>query len=113
MRNLQNKTIFLDDLYNTENEFKTRDEIKISYNLKNKPYFKWRQIVNSIPKAWKKVIKESPSDGSNLVLLDHQLFKNNRILSIYKMNSKMNSTTLCMYVYVCIYVICIYVCMYI
>ena len=62
--------------------------MKISYNLSDKSYFKWRQIVNSIPKTWKKVLKENQSDSSNLVLLDHQLLKNNRTLGIEKMNSK-------------------------
>ena len=32
--------IFLYDLFNTENEFKTWDEMKISSNLSNKSYFK-------------------------------------------------------------------------
>ena len=30
------------DLFSTENEFKTWDEMKISYNLGDKSYFKWR-----------------------------------------------------------------------
>ena len=46
---------------------------------------KWRKIVNSILKTWKKVLKESQSDSSNLVLLGHKLVKNNRILSISNM----------------------------
>ena len=59
--------IIQDFLYIIENEFKIWDEMKISYNLNDKSYFKWRQIVNSIPKTWKKVLKESQSDTSNLV----------------------------------------------
>ena len=51
--------IFLNDLFNTENEFKTWNEMKISYNLNNKSYFKWRKIINPIPKTWKKVLEES------------------------------------------------------
>ena len=47
--------------------------MKISYNHCDKSYFKWRQIVNSISKTWKKLLKENQSDSSNLVLLDHQL----------------------------------------
>ena len=35
-----------------------------------------------------KILKENQSDSSNLVLLDHQLLKNNRTLGIEKMNSK-------------------------
>ena len=58
--------------------------MKISYNLSDKCYFKWRQIVNSIPKTWEKVLKEIHSDSSDLVLLDHQLLKNNRTLWIEK-----------------------------
>ena len=64
------------------------DEIKISYNLNNKYYFKWEQIVNSIPKTWKNILKENQSDCSNLVLLDHQLLKNNHTLGTAKINSK-------------------------
>ena len=63
-------------------------EIKITYELSDQSYFKWRQIINSIPKTWKKLLKENQSDSSNLVLLDHQLLKNNRTLGIEKMNSK-------------------------
>ena len=51
-------------------------------------YFKWGQTANSIPKLWKKVLKESQSHSSNLILLDHQLLKNNSTLNTYKMNSK-------------------------
>ena len=80
--------IFLYDLFNTKNELKTWDEIKVTYELSDKSYFKWRQIINSVPKTWKKILKENQSDSSNLVLLDHQLLKNNRTLGIEKMNSK-------------------------
>ena len=62
--------------------------MKICYNRSNKSYFKWRQIINSIPKTWKKVLNENESDGSNLVLVDHQLLRNNRTLGIEKTNSK-------------------------
>ena len=62
--------------------------MKISYNHCDKSYFNWRQIVNSISKTWKKLLKENQSDSSNLVLLDHQLLKNNRTLGIEKMNPK-------------------------
>ena len=45
------------------------------------------KIVNSIPKTWKKVLKESQRHSSNLVLLDHYLLENNCSPSIDKMNS--------------------------
>ena len=37
---------------------------------------------------WEKVLKDSQSDSSNLVCLYHRLLRNNRTLSIDKMNSK-------------------------
>ena len=91
-KNLQKKNIiFLYDLFNTKNKLKTWDEIKVTYELSNKSYFKWRQIISSVPKTWKKILKENHSDSSNLVLLDHQLLKNKRtekMNGIEKMNSK-------------------------
>ena len=62
--------------------------MKTSCNLSDKSYFKWRKIINSVPKTWKKVLKENQSDSLNLVLLDNQLLKNNRTLGIEKINSK-------------------------
>ena len=46
------------------------------------------KLFNSIPKAWEKVLIKSQSASSNLVLLDHQLLKNSRTLSIEKTNFK-------------------------
>ena len=62
--------------------------MKIRYNHNDKSYFNLRQIVNSVPKSWKKVLKESQSDSSNLVLLYHQIFNNNGNPSMDKMKSK-------------------------
>ena len=44
--------------------------------------------VSSIPKTWKKVLKKNQSHSWNLVLLDHQLLKNNRTLGLKKINYK-------------------------
>ena len=43
---------------------------------------------SSQKKFRKKILKENQSDSSNLVLLDHQLLKNNHTLGIEKMNSQ-------------------------
>ena len=77
--------IFLCDLFNAEDGFKTRS-VRTSHNLDDKSYFELRQIVNSTPKAWKKVVKESQSDSPILVLLDHQLLK--FIFAIWKKRQK-------------------------
>ena len=89
LKNLpKKKMIFLYDLFNTKNEPKTWDEIKVTYELSDKSYFKWRQIINSVFKTQKKIPKENQSNSSNLVLLDHQLVKNDRTLRIEKINTK-------------------------
>ena len=75
LKNLQKKIIFLYDLFNAKNELKMWDEINFTYELSNKSYFKWREIIDSVPKTWKKILKENQSDSANLVLLDHQLLK--------------------------------------
>ena len=49
--------IFLYYLFNNENESKTWDETKISYELSDKSCFKWRQIISSVSKTSKKVLK--------------------------------------------------------
>ena len=85
LKNLPNKNIiFLCDLFNTKNELKTWDEINVTYELSDKSYFTWRQIINSVPKSWKKTLKKNQSDSSNLELLFHQFLKNNRTLGIEK-----------------------------
>ena len=58
------------------------NEMKISCTLNDKSYFKQKKLVNSVPKTSKKVLKKIQSDSSNLVLLDHQLLKNNCIQRI-------------------------------
>ena len=59
---------------------------KNSYKLSDKSYFKLRQIISSIAKTWKKVLRENQSDRSNLVLLYHQMLKNRHTLGTEKMN---------------------------
>ena len=61
LKNLQKNIIFL-SLLNTKNELKTWDETKVTYELSDKSYFKWRQIINSVLKTWKKILKENQSD---------------------------------------------------
>ena len=53
---------FIDDFY--ENGLLIPFEtFKITYNLSNRDFFKWRQIVSAIPLAWKnKLCEPSPSE---------------------------------------------------
>ena len=78
------KNSFVDKVnFKPKKKFKTWDEMKISYNLNHKSCSKWRWIVNLVPQTWGKVLKESQSDCSNLVLFNHQLLKGIRKLSTH------------------------------
>ena len=86
LRNLQNKTIFLYDLFNPKNKIKTWDEIKISYSFNGKSYFSW--MTNCQFKNSKNLANKAIKDSSGLVLLDHQLLKNSpyipRLLLLFR-----------------------------
>ena len=49
------------------------DVFKNKYDLQNKDYFKWRQIVTAIPTAWKTCIAENPLEQVTTPPLQHVL----------------------------------------
>ena len=59
--------------------------MKCDYNLKENSYFKWFQVVSSIPKAWKESIVNDKGDCRNLLYLNHHLIKGNSILALEKL----------------------------
>ena len=84
-------------LKNLQNKISVTYMIFLTLKMSLKRGMKWRLVIiwtkNLISNGyklsvWNKVLQENQSDSSNLVLLDHQLLKNNRTLEIEKMNSK-------------------------
>ena len=81
--NLNYVTQLFDDTGNTKEWMKLKHE----FNLNNNLYFKWMQLIYSIPQKWKNTINDNRI-SENLLLLNHHLIKCNILLSLEKLNSK-------------------------
>ena len=46
-------------------------ELEREYNLRESSYFKWLQLVDSIPERWKFIIRENYENATNLIIQDH------------------------------------------
>ena len=54
-------SLFVSDLINSHGTLLNWDEFKNKFNLENKDFFKWRQIISAIPSEWKeKIISHAP-----------------------------------------------------
>ena len=58
-------------LFSDNGSIKKWHEFKIEYNLHGSSYFKWLQLVDSIPESWKFIIKENYENATNLIIHDH------------------------------------------
>ena len=81
--NLNYVTQLFDDTGNTKEWMKLKHE----FNLNNNLYFKWMQLIHSIPQKWKNTINNNRI-SENLLFLNHHLIKCNILLSLEKLNSK-------------------------
>ena len=75
-------------LFNTVGSVKNWNILKTEYALQNKDQFYWLQIINAIPKMWKKCIKQTSENTSLLVVKDHHLLRGLGIIILEKLNSK-------------------------
>ena len=55
------------------------------FQLTQKLYFKWFQLIHAIPKSWKLAVLNDKGNCQNIVYLNHHLIKNNEILVIEKL----------------------------
>ena len=55
------------------------------FNLDKKFYFKWYQIIHTIPSSWKLTLQNGNGNHQNLKYLSHHLIKNNQILALEKL----------------------------
>ena len=63
-------------------------DIKTQFNLSNKQHYFWIQLINAIPKSWKKELCRSNRISDAPSVYDHHLIKSNQIYSLNKCNSK-------------------------
>ena len=50
-------------------------------------YFKWLQMIDSIPERWKFIIKENYENATNLIIHDHRLIKGSRVITLSRLAS--------------------------
>ena len=81
--NLNYVTQLFDDTRNTKEWMKLKHE----FNLNNNLYFKWVQLIHSIPQKWKNTINNNRI-SENLLLSNHHLRKCKILLSPEKLSSK-------------------------
>ena len=59
------------------------------YHLANDMYFQWAQLIHVIPQIWKNKIKQNLTKNKRDVLvLNHHLIENSRILTLDKRTVK-------------------------
>ena len=78
---------YVSQLFSDNGSIKKWHEFKREYNLHESSYFKWLQLVDSIPERWKFVIKENYENATNLIIHDHHLIKGSRVLTLDKLKS--------------------------
>ena len=47
---------YVGQLFDNNGEIEDRNTIKLEFNLENKFYFSWMQLIDSIPVSWKRNI---------------------------------------------------------
>ena len=75
-------------LFNENGMAKAWWDIKTQFNLSNKQYYFWIQLIKAIPKSWKEELRRSNRIPDALPVYDHHLIKKNQIYSLDKCNSK-------------------------
>ena len=60
----------------------------IIYCINRNLLYNWLQLTHATPKTWKHILKENLDIRQNLVYLNYHLIKNNRLVSIEKLDSK-------------------------
>ena len=81
--NLNYVTQLFDGTENTKEWIKLKHEFSLNNNL----YFKWMQLIHSIPQKRKNTIKNNRMP-ENLLFSNHHLIKCNDLLSLEKLNCK-------------------------
>ena len=74
-------------LFSDNGSIKQWHEFKKEHNLHESFYFQWLQLVDSIPQRWKIIIKENYENVINLIIHDHHLVKDSRVITLDKLTS--------------------------
>ena len=85
---LSEKSInYVSHFFSDNDSIKKWHEFKREYNLHENSYFKWLQLVDSILERWKFIIKKNYENATNLIIHDHHLIKDSRVITLDKLTS--------------------------
>ena len=85
---LTNNINFITQLFNTDGSVKNWNILKTEFALRNKDQFCWLELINAIPKMWKKCIKQTLEKTSLLAVKNHHLFRGSRIITLEQLSPK-------------------------
>ena len=69
-------------------EFKSQQKTLSDFQLTQKFYFKWFQVIHEIPRPWKLAVLNDKGNCKDVIYLNYHLIKNNQILAIEKLIPK-------------------------
>ena len=75
-------------LFNHSGSLKEWNDLMAEYELEQKYYFSWMQLVNAIPKEWKKEINRANVNMDLNTIIEHHIIQKSRIVALEKLNSK-------------------------
>ena len=68
-------------LFDNSGDLKDWETIKFEFNLENKFYFSWLQLIDSTPVSWKRNIMDDKVNSINLCTFNCQIYVINRLNS--------------------------------
>ena len=71
---------YIFQLFSDNGSIKKWNEFKGEYNL-HEIYYQWLQLIDSIPKRWKLIIKKTCENATNLIIHDYQLMTGLRVIT--------------------------------
>ena len=71
---------YIFQLFSDNGSIKKWNEFKGEYNL-HEIYYQWLQLIDSIPKSWKLIIKKNCKNATNLIIHDYQLMTGLRVIT--------------------------------
>ena len=78
------KKLILLAISDENRELKSWQKMLNDFQLIEKSYFKWFQLIHAIPKSWKLAVLNDKGNCKN-INLNHHFIKNNQILAIEKL----------------------------
>ena len=74
-------------MFRPDGSIKKCHEPKSEHELLENSYFQWLKLISAIPEGRKFIIKETHESKTNLIVHDHHVIKDSRILTLNKLSS--------------------------